>query len=327
MIFTIPETHAGVRADKALAELADGLSRVRVQALIAGGGVRVNGTVMTECARKMKGGERIEITIPAAEDPHPRAQDIPLHIVYEDDDLLVINKQAGLTVHPGAGTPEGTLVNALIHHCGASLSGIGGVKRPGIVHRLDKDTSGLMVAAKNDRAHQGLSEQLSDRTLSRVYQAFVYGALQLPKGVVDKPIGRHKGSRVKMSVGGIGAREAKTHYRRLESFGTAATLTECRLESGRTHQIRVHMAFIRHPLVGDPVYGIQRTQGASLLKKAGMGEAEREQILSFPRQALHAAKIGFIHPVRGKEMQFSAPFPEDMRLLHNLLKNINKIGK
>jgi 23S rRNA pseudouridine1911/1915/1917 synthase len=325
MIVIIPETHAGVRADKALAELTEGLSRVRVQGLIAAGDVRVDGAVFTDGSRKFRGGERVEIFIPAPEDPKPGAQAIALHIVIEDDDLLVINKQAGLTVHPGAGTPDGTLVNALIHHCGSTLSGIGGVKRPGIVHRLDKDTSGLMVVAKNDMAHQGLSQQLSDRTLSRVYKAFVFGHFNLPKGVVDKPIGRHKGSRVKMSIGGIGAREAKTSYRRLEAYGEAAALVECRLESGRTHQIRVHMAHIRHPLIGDPVYGIQRTQGASLLKRAGLPEKEREDVLAFPRQALHAAEIGFIHPRTGEEMRFEEPFPDDLVKLHNILKSIGKL--
>jgi len=247
-----------------------------------------------------------------------------LNVVYEDEDLLVINKQAGLVVHPGAGNPDGTLVNALLYHCGDTLSGIGGVKRPGIVHRLDKDTSGLLVVAKNDFTHQGLSEQLSDRSLSRLYSAFVWRVPMPVKGKVEKPIGRHTQNRQKMTIGGSAAREAVTHYHTHESYGEAAALVDCKLESGRTHQIRVHMQHIRHPLIGDPVYGLARQEAASILRKSGYSEEEQERVLNFPRQALHAREIGFFHPRLGKEMRYKCDLPEDLLELHKVLKINNK---
>lgn len=316
----VPEGLDGVRLDKAASELIDGMSRSRLKALIEAGELTLNGLVETDVSGKVSTGDVIRISIPEAEEAQPEAEDIPLDIVYEDDDLLVINKQAGLVVHPGAGNPNGTLVNALLHHCGDSLSGIGGVKRPGIVHRLDKDTTGLIVVAKNDAAHQGLSEQLSDRTLSRTYKALVWRIPMPLKGVVDQPIGRHPSNRQKMSIGGSGAREARTHYHMQENIRDCVALLECKLESGRTHQIRVHMAHIRHPLLGDPVYGLREAEGRSMLKKAGYEAEKTAQILSFGRQALHAQEIGFIHPQKGEEMAFSAPWPEDLQTLYNLLK-------
>ncbi len=316
----VPDDMDGIRLDKATAALIDDLSRSRLKTLIEGGELTVNGLAEADVSSKVSAGDVIRITIPEAEDAQPEAEDIPLDIVYEDDDLLVINKQAGLVVHPGAGNPNGTLVNALLHHCGDSLSGIGGVKRPGIVHRLDKDTTGLIVVAKNDAAHQRLSEQLSDRTLSRTYHALVWRIPMPLKGVVDQPIGRHPSNRQKMSIGGSGAREARTHYHMQEDIRDCVALLECKLESGRTHQIRVHMAYIRHPLLGDPVYGLREAEGRAILKKAGYEGEIIAQILSFDRQALHAQEIGFIHPKNGQKMAFSAPWPEDLRNIHNLLK-------
>lgn len=320
MQITIPDHLNAVRIDKALAEMVDDLSRSRIQALMDGGQVMLNGAVHDNASYKVSAGDVIAIEIPPAEEAEPQAQNIPLDIVYEDDDLLVINKQAGLVVHPGAGNPDGTLVNALLYHCGDSLSGIGGVKRPGIVHRIDKDTTGLLVVAKHDRAHQGLSDQLADRSLSRTYDALVWRVPMPIKGTVDQPIGRHPSNRQKMSIGGSGAREARTHYMVVDSYHDCVAQLECKLESGRTHQIRVHMAHIKHPLLGDGVYGLNAQESRSALKKAGFEGQNIDDILNFPRQALHAAEIRFIHPVSGDEMGFSAGLPEDMQNLLKLLK-------
>jgi 23S rRNA pseudouridine1911/1915/1917 synthase len=235
--------------------------------------------------------------------------------------LLVIDKPAGLVVHPAPGHRTGTLVNALLHHCGASLSGIGGVRRPGIVHRLDKDTSGLMLVAKNDKAHAGLSAQLADRTLSRVYSALVWGVPSPRKGTVKASIGRHPTQRLKMAANVKQGRSAATHYEIKEAYGQAATLVECKLESGRTHQVRVHMSFLGFPLVGDPVYGLQKTGAQSLLKKSGYGADTVSEILAFPRQALHARQISFIHPATGDSLAFEAQPPSDFAGLLNLFKN------
>lgn len=316
----VPQEMDGTRLDKAAAELIGDLSRSRLKTLIEEGALSVNGLTEQDVSCKVSSGDVIRIGVPDAVDAQPEAENIPLDIVYEDEELLVINKQAGLVVHPGAGNPDGTLVNALLHHCGDSLSGIGGVKRPGIVHRLDKDTTGLLVVAKNDSAHQGLSEQLSDRSLSRTYKALVWRVPMPLKGTVDHPIGRHSSNRQKMSIGGSGAREARTHYHMIDQYHDCVALMECKLESGRTHQIRVHMAHIRHPLLGDPVYGARAAEGRAMLKKAGVEADIIAQILSFERQALHAEEIGFIHPASGEKMVFSAPWPEDLQKLLNLLK-------
>lgn len=315
--FGITPELAGRRLDAALAALAGGaLSRTRLSDLIRAGAVTgPDGAAQTDPSRKVAAGDTYAVVAP---DPVPSeilAEDIPLNILYEDEHLLVIDKPAGLVVHPGAGHWSGTLVNALLHHCGASLSGIGGVQRPGIVHRLDRETSGVMLAAKTDAAHRALAAQLADRTLSRVYRALVLGRPVPPLGTIDVAIGRHPSDRLKMAAGTRGGRAARTHYRVLESFGEGASLVECHLESGRTHQIRVHMAHIRHPVIGDPLYGPQKTALSAALRRADRGEDAVAAALTFQRQALHACRISFIHPESGEEMEFSAPLPPDMAAL------------
>lgn len=312
---------SGQRLDVFLASQNTGLSRSRIKALIVEGAVTLNGSVCFDPAKKIRAGDVAEVSVPPSEDAVPVPEDIPLDVVYEDADLIVINKAAGMVVHPAPGHSSGTLVNALLHHCGDSLSGIGGVRRPGIVHRLDRDTTGLMIAAKNDASHRALSAQLSDRTLSRLYKGLVWGVPAHRKGTVNEPIGRHPVSRQKMAVNKKNGRDAVTHYLVEKSFGAAAALLECRLETGRTHQIRVHMAHAGHPLIGDPVYGMQRTGAVALLKKAGYEERVREDILSFSRQALHAWKIVFIHPGTGEKTVFESSLPPDMGAIIMLLKS------
>lgn len=316
----ITEEQAGQRADKALAALCPDLSRTRLQALIAEGQVFVDDEALGSASRKLEAGDAVRIIMPAPVQSVPEAEDIPLAVVYEDEDLLVINKAAGMVVHPGAGNWSGTLVNALLHHCADSLSGIGGVVRPGIVHRLDKETSGLIIVAKNDKAHKHLARQLSDRSLSRTYFAVVLGVPFPIKGVVDRAIGRDRNSRLRMGTSGTGLRDARTHYLVAERFGEACALVQCDLETGRTHQIRVHMQVLGHPLVGDPLYGPQRTALAAKLKKGGYEPEVIEEICAFPRQALHAAALRFIHPRTQDEMEFEAEPPEDFSKLLKMLK-------
>lgn len=318
----VPAGLAGERLDKAMAQMFPDFSRARLQGLIAGGDVRVNGDVCTQTKHKIAVDDVIAVIVPPPVDAAPAAENIPLDIVYEDKDMLVINKAVGMTVHPGAGQHDGTLVNALLHHCAGELSGIGGVARPGIVHRLDKDTSGLMVVAKHDKAHRGLSEQLADRSLSRIYTAFVWKVPMPLKGVIDQPIGRHKGSRTRMAIRGAASRDAVTHYHMAEAYGQTAAQVECMLETGRTHQIRVHMAHIRHPLIGDPLYGLPAQEARSLLIRAGLAEEGIQAVLGLGRQALHAGQIGFIHPVSGEEMGFEAPLPQDLSDLEIVLESI-----
>lgn len=319
--FIVEEAEARQRLDRFLAQkCGDLLSRSRLKALILEGQVHVNGAPVANPAAKTAAGAEVRVTVPPPEDAAPRPQPIPLDIVYEDEWLLVLNKQAGLVVHPGAGTPDNTLVNALLHYCRNSLSGIGGVRRPGIVHRLDKDTTGLMIVAKTDQAHQKLAAQLADRSLARMYKALAWGVPALPKGTIDQPIGRHPAQRQKMAVNHRQGKEAVTSYQVHETYGSAACLLGCRLQSGRTHQIRVHMAHLGYPLIGDPVYGIERTKALSLLKKGGYAPEQAERIMAFPRQALHAAEIGFIHPASGETMRFTAPLPADMADLRAILK-------
>ena len=301
------------------AHLEGSLSRSRVKALIEQGAVTLNDQPTTEPKRKIHPGDRLVIVMPEPEDPQPKGEDIPLDVVYEDKDLIVVVKPPGLVVHPAAGNWTGTLVNALIHHCGDSLSGIGGVKRPGIVHRLDKDTSGVMVVAKNDLSHRHLADQFADhgRTgpLERAYQAVVWGRPRSLHGTIDAPLGRG-GDRTKRAVKreeSDDAREAITHYEVLERYGEnpdstcIASLVECRLETGRTHQIRVHMAHIGHPLVGDVDYGAAFRTKANLLP-----EPARTIVNRFPRQALHAYLLQFEHPSTGEVMRFEVPLPNDM---------------
>jgi 23S rRNA pseudouridine1911/1915/1917 synthase len=315
---TITEEQAGFRLDKALAVLCDDLSRARLQSLIDEGLVESDGVVVTTPSRKVTAGEVFIVTIPPAIEAIPVAEDIPLNIVYEDNDVLVLNKSADMVVHPGAGNHDGTLVNALLAHCGNSLSGIGGVKRPGIVHRLDKETSGLMIVAKNDAAHHGLSEQLSSRKLKRIYQAIVWGAVSPPSGTVQTQIGRSPKHRQKMAVLPSGGREAITHYSVKKSFAPLASLVECRLETGRTHQIRVHMAHLGYPLLGDPLYG--KASPAQFLRVHKCSEKLSEAMLGFSRQALHAAQLEFVHPISKNKHHFEAPLPDDMRNLLTILE-------
>ena len=315
---------AGLRLDKFLALYCADLSRTRLQDLIAGGQVAVDGLPAATASVKVKAGASIAVVVPPPVDDTPQPENIPLEILFEDDDLLVINKPAGLVVHPAAGHARGTLVNALLHHCGDSLSGIGGVRRPGIVHRLDKDTSGLMLVAKNDRAHHGLSAQLADRSLSRTYTAFVWDSPLPRSGLIDAPVGRHATNRQKMAINRTASgRAARTRYALAETYGHGhAAQVVCDLETGRTHQVRVHMAHLGHPLVGDPLYGLQPTGRDSRLKKGRWAPEDAAFISAFPRQALHAAKIRFIHPATGAEESFAIPLPQDMADLLNRLKSV-----
>lgn len=313
----------GQRLDKTLAGHIADMSRARLQGLIEGGHVSQNSAPVTDSSRKVKAGEEFTIVIPPPVAADPVAQDIALDIAYEDDDLIVINKAPDMVVHPAAGNPDGTLVNALLAHCGDNLSGIGGVKRPGIVHRLDKETSGLMVAAKNDKAHQGLSEQLSTRTLKRVYQAVVWSLPSPARGIVETQIGRSRSNRKKMAVLETGGKEAITEYQTLEAFGILAGLVECRLQTGRTHQIRVHMAHIGYPLVGDPVYG--KSSPTRFLRQHKVGDALSRAMLDFPRQALHAAQLEFIHPISENRISLRADLPADMQGLIAALRDGTKV--
>ncbi len=320
VVLRVDADAAGQRLDQWLAgKLAPALSRSRVQALVRQGAVSVGGRVAIEAKHKLAAGDMVTVHLPEPEPAEPRGENIPLDILYEDDALIVVNKPAGLVVHPGAGNWTGTLVNALIHHCGDSLSGIGGVKRPGIVHRLDKDTSGVMVVAKTDHAHRVLSEAFADhgRTgdLRRAYVALVWGIPARPSGTIDAPLGR-AADRIRRAVVPAArddARHAVTHYAVEERFGegqdryAAASLVECRLETGRTHQIRVHMAHIGHPLVGDPDYGQAFRSKANRLPEPLAAKARL-----FPRQALHARLLEFTHPDTHLTMRFEAPMPGDM---------------
>ena len=322
----VGEANQGSRLDAYLAGAVADLSRSRAKALIVSGMVSIGGATIEEPKRPVKPGERVTVTLPLPEPAEPEAETIPLTIVYEDADLIVIDKPVGLVVHPAAGNRTGTLVNALIAHCGASLSGIGGVSRPGIVHRLDKDTSGLMVVAKTDRAHRSLSAQFADhgRTgpLERGYLALVWGAPGRSEGTIDAPLGRSSRNREKIEVKRAGGREAITHYRVRERYGPArkppvAALVECRLETGRTHQIRVHMAAIGHPVIGDRTYGAGFATKAALLPEPARGRAA-----AFPRQALHAFLLGFEHPATGEEMSFESDPPADVAELIHALKSL-----
>jgi 23S rRNA pseudouridine1911/1915/1917 synthase len=304
------------RLDRALADALPELSRARLRALMEAGAVTRNGEAVRDASgRAVPGTYRVEVPPPAAALPEP--QDLPLDVLFEDADLIVVNKPAGMAVHPGPGVPDGTLVNALLHHCGASLSGIGGVARPGIAHRLDKETSGVMVAAKTDAAHQGLAALFAAHDIERSYIALVRGAPRPPAGEIRTRIGRSAHDRMKMAVLKSGGREAVTHYRTERTFGPpgaplAARVT-CRLETGRTHQIRVHMASLGSPCLGDPVYG----SGAPA---AAVREALRESGLA--RQALHAAVLGFVHPVTGKGLRFESTPPPDMAALEARLSDL-----
>lgn len=318
-ILTVTENSAGQRLDKFLALNLPDLSRSRIQALIEQNMVSCSGKIITGTANKTKLHEQYIITIPAPAESHIKAQNIAINIVYEDSDLLVINKQAGLTVHPAAGNRDNTLVNALLAYCGDTLSGIGGVARPGIVHRLDKDTSGLMVVAKNDKAHTRLSAQLADHTLGRTYNAVVWGEIRPASGTITGNIGRSPINRQKMAVVKNGGKHAVTHYKTLQNF-SIASLVECRLETGRTHQIRVHLTHIGNPLIGDPVYGQSTKSRLNQKIYRNLPENIIAALHNFTRQALHASHIRFIHPSANKEMSFTCPLPPDMQDLLDTLK-------
>jgi 23S rRNA pseudouridine1911/1915/1917 synthase len=312
-----------VRLDRVLAARAPELSRSRLKALIIAGNVSIAGAPVRDPAYHVAKGDTITIDVPEAVAAEPEGEAIALDIVYEDDDIIVINKPKGLVVHPAAGHETGTLVNALIAHCGISLSGIGGVKRPGIVHRLDKDTTGLMVAAKNDRAHQSLSEQFADHgrtgAMRRGYMAFAWGAPNRQRGTVDAPIDRHPHAREKMAVR-EGGRQAVTHWEVTETFASRdgkpiAALLACQLETGRTHQIRVHLAHIGHPLLGDAVYGPHFKTKANAL-----GAQAQAALAALGRQALHAYLLTIEHPRTREILSWEAPLPEDLLLLGNALR-------
>jgi 23S rRNA pseudouridine1911/1915/1917 synthase len=298
----------GQRLDKALAD-GSGLSRERVKALMAEGAVTLDGRPATQASAKPAAGQDWAIAVPRAVEPGAVAQDIPLVIAYEDAALIVVDKPAGLVVHPAAGNPDGTLVNALLHHCRGQLSGIGGVARPGIVHRIDKDTSGLLVVAKTDAAHEGLARQFADHSIVRAYHAITAGAPLPAAGTIRGAIARSNADRKKMALVEDGrGKHAVTHYRtlrRLDGAGPgAAALVECRLETGRTHQVRVHLASIGHALLGDPVYGRCPARLRPILTR-----------LDFRRQALHAAELGFLHPIDGRPLHFTSTTPVDMEQL------------
>ncbi|MDO8800554.1 MAG: RluA family pseudouridine synthase [Phenylobacterium sp.] len=313
MALTLAVEDAGGRLDKTLAEHLPALSRARIQALMAAGMVSREGKVLTDTSAKAQAGD-YELLIPPPEAAEPQAEAIPLTVLYEDAHLIVVDKPPGMAVHPAPGTPSGTLVNALLHHCGSSLSGIGGVARPGIVHRIDKETSGIVVVAKSDPAHQGLSALFAAHDIDRVYVALVRGAPSPAKATIITQIGRSSTDRKKMAVLKSGGREAITHYSTRTVFGQQkkpqAARLECTLETGRTHQIRVHLASKGSPCLGDPVYGSGPPTPAVREAMAQAGLA---------RQALHAAVLGFVHPVTGKTLRFESPLPPDMAQLEALL--------
>ena len=326
---TVEGDEGSQRLDRVLAVRSPDLSRSRLKALILAGQVSVgqadaNPRPVRDPAYHVKAGDTIIIDVPPAAPAEPEGEDIPLDIVFEDDDIIVIDKPKNLVVHPAAGHETGTLVNALIAHCGASLSGIGGVRRPGIVHRLDKDTTGLMVVAKNDRAHQSLSAQFADhgRTgeMRRGYMAFAWGAPAWARGTIDQPIDRHPYSRDKMAVR-QGGRDAVTHWEALESFTgrdgkPIASLLACQLETGRTHQIRVHLAHLGHPLLGDDVYG-----SGFKTKSRQLGPQSQSALTALGRQALHAYLLVLEHPATGEILHWESPLPEDLLLLQAALRS------
>jgi 23S rRNA pseudouridine1911/1915/1917 synthase len=330
-LIQVPDDQTGQRLDRVLAAHVAELSRSRLKALIEAGTVTIDGATIRDPSHRVKSGAAIALDIPPPQPAAPAAETIPLNVVYEDADIIVIDKPSGLVVHPAAGHWTGTLVNALIAHCGESLSGIGGERRPGIVHRLDKDTSGLMVVAKNDRAHRRLAAQFAahgrdGRPFERGYLAFVWDAPDRPRGTVDRPIDRHKSVRTRMAIQ-EGGREAVTHWQLIERFRTsnvtqkakgkadsAASLLACTLETGRTHQIRVHLASIGHPLLGDGVYGTGFRSKAALLPQAA-----QVALKDLGRQALHAHMLAFEHPVTGKLMRFRSELPPDLARLHGKL--------
>jgi 23S rRNA pseudouridine1911/1915/1917 synthase len=313
----VGESDAGRRLDRVLALHLPALSRTRLKRLIEDGYVTQQGVVLRDPSLRVRSDQKFVVILPQIEDAVPSAQPIALDIRFEDEHLIVIDKPAGMVVHPAPGNPKGTLVNALLAHCGAGLSGIGGVRRPGIVHRLDKDTSGLMVVAKTESAHAALSRDFATRRIDRAYAAFVWGVPVPPTGEIADNIGRSSANRKKMAVVGLGrGKPALTRYRVERAFKGHAALVECRLATGRTHQIRVHLAHLGHPLIGDPLYG---TRAGRALARSGPTGA---RIAATPRQALHARLLGFAHPSDGRHLEFESPLPADLRELAESLERL-----
>jgi 23S rRNA pseudouridine1911/1915/1917 synthase len=317
-------SHDGQRLDRFLSERLPELSRTRVQSLIKQGHVSSGSATIVDAKYRVKPGERFTLQVPAAAPAEPGAEAIPLDVVYEDNDLIIIDKPAGLVVHPAAGNPDGTLVNALIAHCGNSLKGIGGVARPGIVHRLDKDTSGLLVAAKNERAMTSLAKQFANHTIERAYNAVVWGSPRQAEGMIEGQIGRNPFDRKRMAVLRGGGKQARTRYKVIERFGDGprpfASLIECRLETGRTHQIRVHLTHLGHPLIGDQTYGKAHRPPRA---KTPEQEIAFKTASEFPRQALHAWLLGFQHPSLHKTLRFESKWPNDFNELVTDLRGLN----
>lgn len=330
-----PPEAAGERVDAWLAKTWPDLSRARLQGLIGQGKLSADGAVVAHASGKVRAGARYELTLPPPEPATPEPEAIPLDIAFEDEHLIVVNKSAGMAVHPAPGSMRGTLVNALLAHCAGSLSGIGGVARPGIVHRIDKDTTGLLVVAKDDATHHGLAKQFAKHTIERVYYAVTRGAPKERTATIDTIIVRSPEDRRKYVVARnphannatAAGKRAVTHYWTVESFGqavgesagrAAATLVACQLQTGRTHQIRVHMAHMGAPLIGDPLYGKQRAFKA----EGKNAHAAAEAVAAFPRQALHAAVLGFKHPISGEDLRFEAPIPDDMQALIAILRRL-----
>lgn len=302
------------RIDKFLSGCFPEISRSQIQRLIALGNVVCDDVTIGDNAYKIREGESFVLTVPEAEDADPVPQNILLDVVYEDKDLVVVNKPAGMVVHPAPGSWDGTLVNALLYHC-KDLSGIGGVKRPGIVHRIDKETSGILVVAKNDEAHKGLCEQFAEHSIERTYYAICFGTPNPVEGTIEGNIGRSPYDRKKMAVVKTGGKPAITHYKTVENFKNMAAMLKCNLETGRTHQIRVHLAKIGNNLIGDKVY-----VKAKKISAKSVDEDKRTFINNFSRQALHAQSLGFIHPITGEKMFFEAEIPDDLKQLLNVLR-------
>ena len=313
----VNKEYKGLRIDKFLALSFPEMSRSQVQRLIKSGNVSCDDDIIADNSFKVRIDDCYQVFVPEATEAEPQPENIPLDVIYEDDDLIVVNKPAGMTVHPAPGALNGTLVNALLYHCRNSLSGVGGVKRPGIVHRIDKDTSGLLVVAKNDAAHRHLSEQFFEHSIERTYFALVYGLPNPLKGKIEANVGRSPYDRKKMAVVQNGGKTAITNYKTIENFKNCAALVQCNLETGRTHQIRVHMASIGCNLIGDQLYVKSKK---TLIK--GVDENVKKYINNFPRQALHATTLGFKHPRNNEFISFNSEFPSDFQRLLTYLKNL-----
>ncbi len=312
----VNKNYNGWRIDKFLVMSFPDISRSQIQRLLKDGNISRNGEIVTDSSSKVKEGEEYSLVVPEPVDAVPQPEDIPLDIVFEDDDLIVVNKPFGMTVHPAPGAPNGTLVNALLFHCQGNLSGIGGVKRPGIVHRIDKDTSGLLVVAKNDMTHKALCAQFAEHSIERTYYAMVFGVMSPLEGRIESLIGRSPYDRKKMAIVRKNGKNAVTNYKTLKIFKNVASLVQCNLETGRTHQIRVHLSSKGCPLIGEQLYGKNKR-----LESKSIGEDARECVNSFGRQALHAKSLGFVHPRSGAFLQFDSDLPEDfLQLLATLEK-------